>query len=242
MPPALPPHRYRLVGQTAGADRIAEAVAAIRAAKQPVLLVGHGVHTARAGESGSECAELMAAPAVQTSGGTSYIKGLEDRTFPYGFSPSSIDAVVKSDLCLAIGTELGEPVHFGRWRHWLANEANRTWVLIEQDPAAIGVNRPIDVPLVGDLRAIVPQLVEALKDTPRTPTPGVVDQRDVLASARHVSGAVAADRSSTNYDNTFTHGGCGFRRRFSTLLGEMKMRKARSKPRLPESVRSRAVT
>ncbi|MGY2029137.1 thiamine pyrophosphate-binding protein [Nocardia gipuzkoensis] len=171
VPEPLPSSRYRLVGQTAGQDRIEEAARLIRAARQPVLLVGHGVHTARAGESVRALAELMACPVIQTSGGTSYIEGLEDRTFAYGFSPSSIDAVVKSDLCLAIGTELGEPVHYGVGRHWVAGEANRKWVLVEQNPEAIGVNRPIDVPLVGDLRAIVPQLVDALKDTPRTPSP-----------------------------------------------------------------------
>ncbi|AHH19068.1 thiamine pyrophosphate-dependent enzyme [Nocardia nova SH22a] len=171
VPEALPPHRYRLVGQTAGQDAVAAAAEAIRTAKQPILLIGHGVHTARAGESVKELADLMAAPVIQTSGGTSYIAGLEDRTFPYGFSPSAVEAVVASDLCLAIGTELGEPVHFGRGRHWVEGEANRTWILVEQDPSAIGVNRPIDVPLVGDLRAIVPQLVEALRDTPRTATP-----------------------------------------------------------------------
>lgn len=171
VPPVLPPSAYRLVGQTAGADLVARATELIRAAEQPVLLAGHGVHTSRAGAAVKELADLMACPVIQTSGGTSYIEGLEDRTFPYGFSPSAIDAVVKSDLCLAIGTELGEPVHFGRGRHWVANEKNRKWILIEQDPSAIGVNRPIDVPLVGDLRAIVPQLVDALKDSPRTPTP-----------------------------------------------------------------------
>jgi thiamine pyrophosphate-dependent acetolactate synthase large subunit-like protein len=171
VPPALPPSAYRLVNQTAGPDKIAEAVRLIAAAKQPILLVGHGVHTTRAGESVRALAEAMACPVIQTSGGTSFIKGLEDRTFPYGFSAAAIDAVVKSDLCLAIGTELGEPVHYGRGRHWVANEANRSWILIEQDPEAIGVNRSIDVPLVGDLRAIVPQLVEALKDSPRTATP-----------------------------------------------------------------------
>ncbi|MCK9900923.1 acetolactate synthase [Parafrankia colletiae] len=171
VPEPVAPSAYRLVNQTAGPDKIAEAVAAIKAAKQPILLVGHGVHTARAGESVKELADLIAAPAIQTSGGTSFIKGLEDRTFPYGFSAASIDAVVKSDLVVAIGTELGEPVHYGRGRHWVANEANRTWILIEQDPQAIGVNRSIDVPLVGDLRAVVPQLVEALKDSPRTATP-----------------------------------------------------------------------
>lgn len=169
--PALAPSAYRLVGQTAGPDRIAEAVEYIRAASQPVLLVGHGVHTTRAGASVRALAEAMACPVIQTSGGTSFIPGLEDRTFPYGFSAAAIDAVVKSDLCLAIGTELGEPVHYGRGRHWVANEANRKWILVEQDPQAIGVNRSVDVPLVGDLRAIVPQLVEALRDTPRTPTP-----------------------------------------------------------------------
>lgn len=171
VPAAVPPHRYRLVGQTAGPDAVAAAAAAIRSATQPILLVGHGVHTARAGESVKQLADLMAAPVIQTSGGTSYIPGLEDRTFPYGFSPSAVEAVVQSDLCLAIGTELGEPVHFGRGRHWVAGEDSRTWILIEQDPAAIGVNRPIDVPLVGDLRAVVPQLVDALRDTPRAATP-----------------------------------------------------------------------
>ena len=168
VPPALPPEAYRLVNQTAGADEIAEAVTFIGAAKMPILLVGHGVHTARGGEAVKALADAMACPVIQTSGGTSYIKGLEDRTFPYGFSAAAIDAVVKSDLCLAIGTELGEPVHYGRGRHWVENEANRKWILIEQNPEAIGVNRAVDVPLVGDLRAVVPQLTAALADSPRT--------------------------------------------------------------------------
>ncbi|WP_058853630.1 thiamine pyrophosphate-binding protein [Nocardia jinanensis] len=171
VPAPLPPERYRLVGQTAGQDRVDAAADLVRQAKQPILLVGHGVHTARAGASVKALADLMACPVIQTSGGTSFIEGLEDRTFPYGFSPSAVDAVVKSDLCLAIGTELGEPVHYGRGRHWVAGEDERKWILVEQDPTAIGVNRPIDVPLVGDLRAIVPQLAEALKNTPRTATP-----------------------------------------------------------------------
>ncbi|MBW8486367.1 thiamine pyrophosphate-binding protein [Actinomadura parmotrematis] len=178
VPPAAPPETYRLTRQTAGPDRIAEAAALIGAAERPILLVGHGVHTARAAEPVRALAEAMACPVIQTSGGTSYIPGLEDRTFPYGFSPSAVEAVVTSDLCLAVGTELGEPVHYGRGRHWLDNAAARKWILVEQDPAAIGVNRPIDVPLVGDLRAVVPQLVDALKDAPREPAPDLADWID----------------------------------------------------------------
>ena len=167
----LAPERYRLVNQGAGEREVAEAVRLIKAAENPVLLVGHGVHTSRTQDQVRELAELMACPVIQTSGGTSFIPGLQDRTFPYLFSPAANEAVEKSDLCVALGTELGEPMHYGRTQHWAGNDANRKWILVEQDPTAIGVNRPIDVPLVGDLRGVVPQLVDALRDSPRTPTP-----------------------------------------------------------------------
>lgn len=173
LPDPLPPPRYRLVNQGADIDRIAEAARLIREAENPILLVGHGVHTSRTGAAVRELAMLMNCPVIQTSGGTSYIPGLEDRTFQYVFSDASIEAVEASDLCLALGTELGEPVHYGRWRYWAKNEAVRKWIYVEQDASAIGVNRPIDVPLVGDLRGVVPQLVAALKDTPRPPAPGL---------------------------------------------------------------------
>jgi acetolactate synthase I/II/III large subunit len=171
VPEPIPPEAYRLVQQGASAQMIAKAVQLIKAAKQPILLVGHGAHCARAAESIKALAKLMNCPVIQTSGGTAFIEGLEDRTFPYGFSAAAVEAVVKSDLCLAIGTELGEPVHFGKWRHWAENNANRKWLYVQLDPTAIGVNRPIDVPLVGDLRAIVPQLVEALKGSERAASP-----------------------------------------------------------------------
>ena len=173
LPEPLAPQRYRLVNQGADIDRIAEAAKLIREAKNPILLVGHAVHTTRMGAAVKELALLMNCPVIQTSGGTSYIEGLEDRTFQYVFSNASIEAVTESDLVLALGTELGEPVHYGRWRYWVKNEAIRKWIYVEQDPSAIGVNRPIDVPLVGDLRGVVPQLVTGLKDTPLLPAAGL---------------------------------------------------------------------
>jgi len=171
VPEPLAPASYRLVNQSAGANELAEAVKAIRAAENPIILCGHGVHTARGGAPVGELAKLLGCPIIQTSGGTSFIEGVEDRTFPYGFSSSAVEAVVTSDLCIAIGTEMGEPVHYGRTRHWAEKNDIRKWVYIEQDATAIGVNRPIDIPLVGDLRAIVPQLVDAFRTNPRDEHP-----------------------------------------------------------------------
>ncbi|MGH3438614.1 MAG: thiamine pyrophosphate-binding protein [Sciscionella sp.] len=170
VPGLLPPNAYRLVNQTAGAREVAESARLIHAAKSPILLVGHAVHTSRTAEPVKALADLMACPVIQTSGGTSFIPGLEDRTFPYGFSTAAVEAVVASDLCVALGTELGEPVHYGKTRHWAQNDTIRKWIYVEQDPMAIGVNRPVDVALVGDLRGVVPQLVEALRESPRQPS------------------------------------------------------------------------
>lgn len=198
VPEPLPPHRYRLVAQGADVDRVAEAARLIGEAKNPILLVGHAVHTSRMGDAVRELALLMNCPVIQTSGGTSYIPGLEDRTFQYVFSRAAIPAVEESDLVLALGTELGEPVHYGRWRYWVKNEAIRKWIYVEQDPAAIGVNRPIDVPLVGDLRGVVPQLIRALKDSPREPAPGLkAFMEDGAAEIREL-----ADEAMTRSDGS----------------------------------------
>jgi thiamine pyrophosphate-dependent acetolactate synthase large subunit-like protein len=170
-PAVMPPESYRLVHQPASAPAIAKALELIRSAKQPVLLVGQGMFTSRSHDIVGELARVLACPVIQTSGCGMVMDGLEDRTFAYGFSPAGIAAVEASDLCIALGTELGEPLHYGIGRHWAANDANRKWIYIERDPLAFGVNRPIDAPLVGDLRDIVPQLTEGLKNTPRTASP-----------------------------------------------------------------------
>jgi thiamine pyrophosphate-dependent acetolactate synthase large subunit-like protein len=170
-PPIMPPERYRLVHQAASAAAVAQAVELIRTAENPVLLVGQGAFTSRSQSAVGELARLMACPILQTSGGGMVIEGMEDRTFAYGFSPAGRAAAEASDLCLAIGTELGEPVHMGIGRHWAKNDANRKWIYVERDPMAFGVNRPIDVPLVGDLRDILPQLIAPLRDFPRSPSP-----------------------------------------------------------------------
>lgn len=178
-PPVLPPEQYRLVHQAASAPMIAQAVALIQAARNPVLLVGQGMFTSRSHEVVGELARLMACPILQTSGCSMVIEGMEDRTFAYGFSPAGRAAADESDLCLAIGTELGEPVHMGIGRHWENNDARRKWIHIERDAMALGVNRPIDVPLVGDIQAVVPQLIEAMKARPRSPSQEFEHWKDV---------------------------------------------------------------
>lgn len=184
--PALPPRDYRLVEPGADAHMVARAVELIKAAECPILLVGHAVQCTRAGAKVKELADLMGCPVLQTSGGTAFIEGIEERTFPYLFAKVADEIVVKSDVVVAIGTEIGEPVHYGRGFLWAEGNTDRKWINIELDPEAIGQNRPIDVPLVGDLRTVVPQLSAALKDSARAEHPDlqrwIKEDKDRLAA------------------------------------------------------------
>lgn len=167
------PSSYRLVQQPADQAAIDHAVELIKAAEAPVMLVGQGAFTSRAHEALSNLADVLQCPVIHTYPISSYLPGAESRTFPCGFSPAGAEAVSSSDVVIAIGTEIGEPVHHGVKGHWAKGNTDRKWIYIERDPLAIGVNRHIDVPLVGDLRDVVPQLVNGLETFRRQPSPSV---------------------------------------------------------------------
>jgi acetolactate synthase-1/2/3 large subunit len=174
LPPAPSPKRYRLVHQRASDDAIAEVVRLLETASHPILLVGQGAFVSRAHEAVAALARGLACPIIQTSSAQAVLEGFDDRTFPYG-STVAAEIVAKSDVVIAVGTEIGETLHYGRGRHWTKGNTARQWIYIERDPTAIGVNRPIDVALVGDLRDVVPQLAAAVMPLARSVPAEMVD-------------------------------------------------------------------
>lgn len=166
LPPVLAPRRYRLVRQRADDLSISEAVALLKGAQNPVLLLGQGVFVSRQHEAVRALAAKLNCPILLSNAVEAILPGMENRTFAYS-SEAGGQIASGSDVVLAIGTELGEPLNYGRGHAWKAGDADRKWIYIERDATAIGVNRPIDVPLVGDLKDIVPQLSDALGDLKR---------------------------------------------------------------------------
>jgi len=178
--PVLRPEQYRLVSQRADAQSIDAARALLEQAKAPVLLLGQGCFVSRAHDLVTELAGKLNCPILQTNAVEAVLPGMEDRTFPYS-SEVGAEIASQSDVVLAIGTELGEALNYGRGHSWKAGNETRKWIYVERDPMAIGVNRPIDVPLVGDLRAIVPQINAALAGVSRAlpgELPGWTARRD----------------------------------------------------------------
>ncbi len=179
----VPPSLYRLTHLPAAQSQVDKALECIKISKRPIMLVGQGAFTSRAHEDIAKLADTLQCPVIHTYPISSFPPGCEDRTFPCGFSPAGSQAVDESDVVIAIGTEIGETVHEGKKGHWANNNASRKWIYIERDPLAIGVNRPVDIPLIGDLRDIVPQLYAGLSDHSRpltAYTQGLIDTHKVF--------------------------------------------------------------
>jgi acetolactate synthase-1/2/3 large subunit len=165
----VPPERYRLGLQEASQNRVEEAADLLRAAKLPLLVAGTAIHTSRAHDELARLAEILQCPVVPTAGG----RGALPETHPQAllFIGPGAEACREADCVLAVGTAIGEALDFGGPPLFGEPDAQR-WISVERDPGAIGMNREIDLPLVGDLRAVLPQLSGALEKRGPFAAPG----------------------------------------------------------------------
>jgi acetolactate synthase-1/2/3 large subunit len=134
----------------------------IMAAKQPVLYVGGGVIRARAAESLRKLADMTGIPVVTTL----MARGAFPDSHPQHLgmpgmhgTVAAVGALQQSDLIIALGARFDDRVT-GK----LSTFAPNALVIhADIDPAEIGKNRTADVPIVGDLAEIIPELILALE-------------------------------------------------------------------------------
>jgi acetolactate synthase I/II/III large subunit len=158
--PPEPPERYRLMPQPAPSQAIEAAANALRAAKLPLIVAGTAIHTSRVHAEFRKLAELLQCPVVPSPGGRGALPETHPQVLPF-LGPGEA-ACQAADCVLTVGSAVGEPLHFGGPPQFAPKDQQR-WITIERDPATVGINREFDLALVGDLRAVLPQLIEAVE-------------------------------------------------------------------------------
>ncbi|MEE8285142.1 MAG: thiamine pyrophosphate-binding protein [Gammaproteobacteria bacterium] len=159
------PAGYRLINQQADPEAVSVAAKLLGEADCPLVLVGCGVRNARAFDALDALLDQLKCPVIPTWAARGVVPDTDPRVLLYS-APATTDAIAAADVVLALGTAIGENLHYGVGRHWAHGKTDRKWIYVERDPGNIGVNRPIDVPLVGDVRDVMPQLSAALADHP----------------------------------------------------------------------------
>jgi acetolactate synthase-1/2/3 large subunit len=157
---SLPGYRPNVKGHP---KMIKEAAKLILASEKPVLYLGGGVLKARAAEVVKELAELLQIPVVTTL----MARGAFPDNHPlcYGMpgmhgTATAITAMQKSDLLIALGSRFDDRVT-GKVNSF-AQDAKI--IHVDIDPAEQGKVRKPDVPIVGDCRQVVEELLKAIKE------------------------------------------------------------------------------
>ncbi|WP_268766565.1 acetolactate synthase large subunit [Jatrophihabitans endophyticus] len=160
-PPRLDLPGYRPVTRPHG-KQIREAAKLMAASRRPVLYVGGGVLKGRATAELRRLAELSGIPVVTTlmARGAFPDSHRQHLGMPgmHG-SVSAVTALQKADLLIALGTRFDDRVT-GRLDTFAPHAAV---IHADIDPAEIGKNRVADVPIVGDVREVLTELLPALQ-------------------------------------------------------------------------------
>lgn len=142
--------------------QIKRALSALARARRPLLLAGGGVRVARAEDELTAFAELTGIPVVTTIMG----KGAIDTEHPLYFGNVGIHgafgantAVNECDLLFSVGTRFNDRVAGDRQN--FAKDA--VIVHIDADPASISRNVSVDIPIVGDAKNALKELVSRAK-------------------------------------------------------------------------------
>ena len=156
---SLPGYRPTTKGHN---RQIKEAARLILAAKQPVIYAGGGVITAEASEELRQLARLRDLPVTTTLLGKGAFPETDGLSLGmlgmHGTSYANF-VMMKTDLILAIGARFDDRIT-GR----LDTFAPHAKIIhIDIDPAEIGKNVSVDVPIVGDARKVLKDLLAALK-------------------------------------------------------------------------------
>ncbi|NUL48683.1 acetolactate synthase large subunit [Cellulosimicrobium funkei] len=157
----LPGYRPVLRGH---AKQVREAARLIQQAERPVLYVGGGVSRGHASVELRELAELTGAPVVTTltARGVFPDSHAQHLGMPgmHG-SVAAVSALQMSDLLITLGARFDDRV-----TGQLSTFAPRAKVIhADIDPAEISKNRTADVPIVGSVKEIIPELTDAVRDS-----------------------------------------------------------------------------
>ncbi len=148
-----PPRTY------ADPSSVEAALAALKSAEKPLVIVGKGAAYANAADDVRDFIESTQLPFLASPMG----KGVMPDDHPLSVGAARSFVLQNADLVLLMGARLNWIMHFG-----LPPRFNADVRVIQMDIAAeeIGNNVPAEVALVGDAKAITSQLNAALKQQP----------------------------------------------------------------------------
>lgn len=167
-----PVARYRLAEIGPGDPQaLAKAATLLAGAERPLFHAGNGVNWAEAWDVFMALGELIGAGFTTSLAA----RGVVPEDHPRYFAPLNREALeaarAEADVLLVVGSRLGELDGWGREPVW-GDASKQVIIQIDADPTSLGLNRPMDVGIVGDAQQALEMLLAKVKKQTPAKAPG----------------------------------------------------------------------
>lgn len=166
-------------------------------ASAPLIHAGYGVYHSGAELELERLSGLLQAPVTTSWAG----RGALPETSPFAVPMTAVDVVDEvrndADVVLTVGSRLGETDWWGKAPNW-APPSRQRHIQVDVDEETIGMNKPVDIALVGDARVTLRAVSEALAELPAPVTADVRAERVQTYAGKVASVRTKLDRALTN--------------------------------------------
>ena len=154
----LAPEKYRPIYRPGGNyETIMAAVDLLKKAKKPIIISGGGTIASDASNELKKLSRTYKIPALTTVKGIGAIS-TDERTYAgsYPFSSTFRKAAAEADVILSLGCRWDYTTFYGSAPIW--NQKQKI-IQVDIDPKEIGKNRPVEIAIIGDIKAVINQLL-----------------------------------------------------------------------------------
>jgi acetolactate synthase-1/2/3 large subunit len=154
-----PPSAYRAALPEPSEAQVALIADMLAAAERPLLIAGSGADRAGANAALLAIVERLGCPVIASMSGRAVVPVDHPNTI-YGMGAGADVAKREADVVLAVGTRLGN-LDLPFDKYW-GDPATQRVIQVDVDPRHIGVTRPLALGLIGDARATLERVAQAL--------------------------------------------------------------------------------
>ena len=158
------PSQYRRTGHIhPSSEQVERAAQMLVEAELPVIHAGSGIIHAGAYEELSRVAETLHAPVTTSWSARGVLPETSELSWPMVHVKAVNQLRNSGDLVLCLGSRLGETDWWGKAPYWRL-PAEQKLIQVDIDDEVFGVNKPIELAILADVKLFLARLLEKLRD------------------------------------------------------------------------------
>ncbi|MBY9017216.1 MAG: thiamine pyrophosphate-binding protein [Candidatus Lokiarchaeota archaeon] len=186
----IPPERYRPFYRPSGNyEVIKQAIELLKTAEKPIIISGGGTIASEGSNELKKISRTYKIPALTTINGLGAIS-IDEKTYAgsYPLSSTFRRAASEADVVLSLGCRWDYTTLYGMGPLW---NQDQKIIQVDIDPKEIGKNRPAEIAIIGDVKAVINQLLNSMeKNLPKDMIGKWSQWNDYLQEARGIDKSI----------------------------------------------------